>query len=78
MSFVGCGRSRNCGYCDAVSPRISGLGEQEIDIQGNLVSPPFVESHIHLDSALTAGNRDGIKAVLCSREFKFGVNASKV
>jgi cytosine/creatinine deaminase len=62
----------------AVSPRISGLGEQEIDIQGNLVSPPFVESHIHLDSALTAGNRDGIKAVLCSREFKFGVNASKV
>ncbi|MEG3860268.1 cytosine deaminase [Microcoleus sp. herbarium12] len=39
----------------AVSPRISGLGEQEINIQGNLVSPPFVESHIHLDSALTAG-----------------------
>ncbi|WP_367120457.1 cytosine deaminase [Microcoleus sp. PH2017_30_WIL_O_A] len=39
----------------AVSSRISGLGEQEIDIHGKLVSPPFVESHIHLDSALTAG-----------------------
>lgn len=39
----------------AVSPRISELGEREIDIQGNLVSPPFVDSHIHLDSALTAG-----------------------
>jgi cytosine deaminase len=39
----------------AVSPRISELGKREIDIQGNLVSPPFVESHIHLDSALTAG-----------------------
>jgi cytosine/creatinine deaminase len=27
----------------------------ELDIAGQLVSPPFVESHIHLDSALTAG-----------------------
>ncbi|MGB3789612.1 MAG: cytosine deaminase [Phormidesmis sp.] len=27
----------------------------EIDIEGRLVSPPFVESHVHLDSALTAG-----------------------
>jgi len=26
-----------------------------IDLKGALVSPPFVESHIHLDSALTAG-----------------------
>lgn len=43
------------GTIVAVSPRISGLGEQEINIQGNLVSPPFVESHIHLDSALTSG-----------------------
>ena len=39
----------------AVSPRISEVGKREIDIQGNLVSPPFVDSHIHLDSALTAG-----------------------
>ncbi|MBE9063555.1 cytosine deaminase [cf. Phormidesmis sp. LEGE 11477] len=27
----------------------------ELDIEGRLVSSPFVESHIHLDSALTAG-----------------------
>jgi cytosine/creatinine deaminase len=27
----------------------------ELNIDGKLVSPPFVESHIHLDSALTAG-----------------------
>lgn len=39
----------------AVSPRISELGKREIDVGGKLVSPPFVESHIHLDSALTAG-----------------------
>lgn len=28
----------------------------EIDAKGNLVSAPFIESHVHLDSALTAGN----------------------
>ncbi|NJO43606.1 MAG: cytosine deaminase [Cyanobacteria bacterium CRU_2_1] len=27
----------------------------EFDLQGQIISPPFVESHIHLDSALTAG-----------------------
>jgi cytosine/creatinine deaminase len=47
----------------AISPNISERGECEIDIQGKSVSPPFVESHIHLDSALTAGeprwNRSG-------------------
>lgn len=39
----------------AVSPQIPEFGESEIDVGGKLVSPPFVESHIHLDSALTAG-----------------------
>ncbi|MEG4849807.1 hypothetical protein QUB10_02730 [Microcoleus sp. B5-D4] len=42
----------------AVSHRVSELGEREIDIQGNLVSPPFVDSHIHLDSALTESIQD--------------------
>lgn len=28
---------------------------KEIDAKGNLVSSPFIESHIHLDSALSAG-----------------------
>jgi len=30
-------------------------GERELDAAGNLVAPPFVEPHIHLDAALTAG-----------------------
>jgi len=30
-------------------------GERELDAAGNLVVPPFVEPHIHLDAALTAG-----------------------
>jgi cytosine deaminase len=38
-----------------MAPTISGDGLVELKIDGKLVSPPFVESHIHLDSALTAG-----------------------
>ncbi len=43
------------GQIQAIAPRLDGSAEQEIDIKGKLISPPFVESHIHLDSALTAG-----------------------
>src|ERR671933_1673265 len=43
------------GLIAAISPHLSEGGELELDIQGQLVTPPFVESHIHLDSALTAG-----------------------
>lgn len=39
----------------AIASQLEHLGRQEIDVRGRLVSPPFVESHIHLDSALTAG-----------------------
>lgn len=30
-------------------------GSKELDAKGKLVSPPFVESHVHLDSALSVG-----------------------
>ncbi|HEY9849965.1 MAG TPA: cytosine deaminase [Leptolyngbyaceae cyanobacterium] len=43
------------GKISAIAPHLSEPAQLEIDIQGKLVSPPFVESHIHLDSALTAG-----------------------
>ena len=39
----------------AIAPNLSITAPVEIDAQAQLVSPPFVESHIHLDSALTAG-----------------------
>ncbi|MBW4601356.1 MAG: cytosine deaminase [Calothrix sp. FI2-JRJ7] len=38
-----------------IASAISGDASMELNIDGKLVSPPFVESHIHLDSALTAG-----------------------
>ncbi len=40
---------------ETIAPHLAALGRQEIQVGGKLVSPPFVESHIHLDSALTAG-----------------------
>ncbi len=43
------------GKIAAISPHLTEPCQLEIDIKGKLVSPPFVESHIHLDSALTAG-----------------------
>ncbi|MEO1509392.1 MAG: cytosine deaminase [Cyanobacteria bacterium J06633_23] len=39
----------------AIAPNLDLTAPTEIDCAGKLVSPPFVESHIHLDSALTAG-----------------------
>lgn len=39
----------------AIAPNLPDTAQLEIDIAGQLVCPPFVESHIHLDSALTAG-----------------------
>ena len=40
-------------------------GEEVVDLHGKLVLPPFIEPHVHLDSALTAGNpRWNIKGTL--------------
>jgi cytosine deaminase len=44
------------GTIVAIAPQIPGPAKITLDIQKQLVSPPFVESHIHLDSALTAGD----------------------
>lgn len=43
------------GIIADIAPQISGFAKLDMDMQGQLASPPFVESHIHLDSALTAG-----------------------
>lgn len=39
-----------------IKPNIDLRAETEIDAHGNLVIPPFVESHVHLDSALSVGS----------------------
>ena len=43
------------GQITAISPNLKESAHQELDLSEKLVSLPFVESHIHLDSVLTAG-----------------------
>ncbi|MCU0525554.1 MAG: cytosine deaminase [Elainella sp. Prado103] len=43
------------GKIAVIAPRIEASGALELALNDQLISPPFVESHIHLDSALTAG-----------------------
>lgn len=57
--------------------------EKEIDVEGKIVLPPFVEPHIHLDYALTAGtprwNQSGtlFEGIQCWSERKQMVEETK-
>ncbi len=39
----------------AVEPNLAATAGQEIDAAGRLVCPPFIDSHLHLDSTLSLG-----------------------
>jgi cytosine deaminase len=43
------------GRVRRVAPSIEERAQREIEVGGRLLSPPFVESHVHLDTTLTAG-----------------------
>jgi cytosine deaminase len=43
------------GLISTVVPALEARAHREIDAAGRLVSPPFVDSHFHLDSTLTYG-----------------------
>jgi cytosine/creatinine deaminase len=43
------------GVIAAVGPGLEGVATVEIDAGGRLLTPPFVDSHFHLDAVLTAG-----------------------
>lgn len=43
------------GRITRISEKISGRGSEEIDANGNLVTPSFFNMHFHLDSVLTLG-----------------------
>src|SRR3546814_1348264 len=51
------------GRIAEVRPKIEATARQEIDAGGHLVTPPFVDSHFHMDSTLSLGlprlNRSG-------------------
>ncbi len=43
------------GFIEQIGPSLDVPADEVIDVAGHLVTPPFVESHIHLDSVLAAG-----------------------
>jgi len=51
------------GWIEAVEPSINVVAGETIDAAGKLVSPPFVDSHFHMDATLSLGlprmNRSG-------------------
>ena len=67
-----------------IAARVEGEARQVIDATGRYVSPPFVESHIHLDSAMTAGdprwNQSGtlFEGIEIWREFKQNLTLADV
>lgn len=44
------------GVIVAIEPGLAAQASEEIDAQGRLVTPPFVDCHLHLDAVLTHGN----------------------
>lgn len=67
-----------------ISPEITAEAQQVIDAYDRYVSPPFVESHIHLDSVLTAGqprwNESGtlFEGIEIWREYKQNLDIAEV
>ena len=53
----------NAGRIVAAGPALPVYGAQEIDAAGDLVTPPFVDAHFHVDATLSYGlprvNRSG-------------------
>lgn len=45
------------GIFKTIAPNLEALpGEEVIDCTGKSAFPPFIESHVHLDTCLTAGD----------------------
>ena len=44
------------GKFKAVERKLQIKGREEIDASGNLVSPPFIDPHLHLDAVLSVGD----------------------
>lgn len=65
------------GKFETIAPKLEPFpGEEVVDCKGNMALPPFVESHVHLDTCLTAGrprwNLSGtlFEGIQCWEEYK--------
>ena len=66
------------GKFKAIEREILSKGLKEFDAKGHLVTPPFVESHVHLDSALSAGIPRYNESGTLLKELKYGENGKNI
>ena len=62
------------GRIAAVEARIAAEAGKMIDAQGRLVSPPFVDSHFHMDATLSLGFPRLNQSAPCSRASRCGAS----
>ena len=67
-----------------VAPRVQGEAGQELDARGQLVTPPFIDSHFHMDATLSAGqprhNRSGtlLEGIEIWADLKLSLSADNI
>lgn len=72
------------GLFAEITPKIEVPGTTEVDARSNLVVPPFVESHVHLDSSLSVGsprfNESGtlLEGIAIWGEYKQGITKERI
>mgnify|MGYP004706126943 CR=1 FL=1 len=64
------------GRFAALEPKLGTKGGREIDAGGHLVSPPFIDPHLHLDAVLSVGDPGTISREPFWRESKSGGSES--
>ena len=77
-------RVKNGLFAEIGTKLLPEAGENVTDLQGRLVLPPFIESHVHLDTCLTAGdpvwNRSGtlFEGIECWTKRKSKLNKADI
>ena len=77
-------RVKNGLFAEIETKLLPEAGENVTDLQGRLVLPPFIESHVHLDTCLTAGdpvwNRSGtlFEGIECWAKRKSKLNKADI
>ncbi len=77
-------RVKNGLFAEIGTKLLPEAGENVTDLQGKLVLPPFLESHVHLDTCLTAGdpvwNRSGtlFEGIECWTKRKSKLNKADI
>ena len=68
----------HAGRIAAIAPNLAAPeGVPVIDAQGQLLSPPFVDAHFHMDATLSYGLPRVNPAARCSKASRCGASSSR-